>query len=94
MKHTATGRNDPYRLTAEEMGPEYDDEELWGQYLYKKHTGGDQHPISAETAARLSARDLEAVLSFAAVSEKNFLRDRIAADTVSSCARELALREK
>lgn len=85
---------DPYRLTAAEMKPEYDDDDLWGQYLYKKHTDLGQHSVSSEVAATLSTRDLEAILCFTFVTTVDFENDEIAGDTIKNCSHELVLREK
>lgn len=85
--------NDPYRLTIAELNTGYDDDELWGLYLYKKHTQQCRIPISSEMAATMSTRDLEALIYYLSVSASDFEHDRNAVETIQRCCYELALRD-
>lgn len=79
-----------YRLTTDEMESGYTDEELWGQYLYKKYTDLGRNSLDYETAAMLSRHDLDSIIIFSQTADLNCEHDRIACETVMNCCKVLA----
>ena len=78
-----------FRLTQDELSLDYDDDALWGLYLYKVHTNLFQVPISIETAHQLSQHDLSSILSYFGAASIDFPNDLVATQTFLHCSQAL-----
>ncbi|MBQ9933978.1 MAG: hypothetical protein IJO69_09130 [Ruminiclostridium sp.] len=78
-----------FRLTCEELNLGYDDDALWGLYLYKTYTNHFQVPIPAKTAKNLTNYDLSSILSYFTVADIDFSNDIVATKTFLHCTQAL-----
>ncbi len=78
-----------FRLTQKELNLGYDDDALWGFYLYKIHTNRFQSPISIVRAMSLSVHDLSSILSYFTVADIDFSMDMVATKTFLHCTQAL-----